>query len=359
MKTKWKVKGMVLFVLCSILITVMPAKEVKAQNYLGTLKFGESYNFDETDGMRKYDVVLSKSGRIRINFIANTSDSMGIFWYNDNQEICYENWAYSGSFNDYIDLKAGRYTLIFSGSTLFWGGKPQDSTPATGIMIASFEDSKETYKEDELETNDEYGVASEIKSINKTKVLGQLAVNDSIDYYSFDVKNSQNVTIKYKSPFKSSSVHLFKSSLDLETWEQDLASGSHKIALTLPKGHYYLAIENGNNSITGQYMLEFSTKKLPAVTLKKVTSTAAKTINVSYGKAAVGAYQIQIAKDSKFTKSAKTYTCTGTSKTIKNLQANQTYYVRVRTVSYANSGAKQYNCYSDWSNAKKIKVKKK
>ncbi|MBQ0079528.1 MAG: S8 family serine peptidase [Eubacterium sp.] len=70
----------------------------------------------------------------------------------------------------------------------------------------------------------------------------------------------------------------------------------------------------------------------------------------------IGGYQVQIAKDSKFTTGVKTYTVSGYTKyykKIKGLSRKTTYYVHVRT--YIKVGGKYY--YSSWSSAKAKKTK--
>ena len=70
----------------------------------------------------------------------------------------------------------------------------------------------------------------------------------------------------------------------------------------------------------------------------------------------IGYYQIQYARNSKFTSGKKTVTVKGykaTSKKIKGLKKGKTYYVRVRT--YMKVDGTKY--YSKWSAAKKVKTK--
>lgn len=358
MKTKGRAQLLAIIMLCSIIMTAMPPKEVKAATYLQTLQFGTSYNFGSEGGYRKFDLVLNKSGRVVINFIAqNSDDGTGIYLYNENETKRMMLVGYSGSYKCSFDLKAGNYVIIFNNSSGSGGhyvsGDPYDKAPADGTMIASFTDSQETFEENLLETNDEYGVASEITLADKKAIKGQFAINDTVDYYSFDVKKDQKLTVNYITSVESSTIHVYKDSLDLEYWSENLTSGSHKTILTLPKGHYYLSVENKNTDSTGNYTLKFSVSGLSSVKLKSVNSTSAKTINVNCAKASVDGYQIQIATDSKFKKAVKTYTSTAASKKITNLKSKTTYYVRVRTITYA----KDYKCYSAWSSSKKINVK--
>lgn len=66
-------------------------------------------------------------------------------------------------------------------------------------------------------------------------------------------------------------------------------------------------------------------------------------------------YQVQIALNSKFTKSKKTITTTKLNVSVAKLKKNKTYYVRVRAY---NSGKDKKKVYGKWSLVKKVKVKK-
>ncbi|MBQ7504112.1 MAG: fibronectin type III domain-containing protein [Ruminococcus sp.] len=69
-------------------------------------------------------------------------------------------------------------------------------------------------------------------------------------------------------------------------------------------------------------------------------------------------YQIQYARNKKFTKSKKTVTIKSvkiTSKKIKKLKSNTKYYVRIRTYKKVNG----LNYYSGWSKVKSVKTLKK
>lgn len=100
----------------------------------------------------------------------------------------------------------------------------------------------------------------------------------------------------------------------------------------------------------------------PAVKVKKATvkmakSSKKKTLLVQWKKiSGVTGYQVQLARNKKFTKGKKTYTVKKakvTKKTVKKLKRKKTYYVRVR--GYRTVNGKKY--YGGWSKYKKAKVK--
>ncbi len=137
---------------------------------------------------------------------------------------------------------------------------------------------------------------------------------------------------------------------------------------------YTISYPNGNKNVgkhtavvkcKGNYEGEgtFTFKVLPKGTTLGTVTAGKKTLTVKWKKQSakmstsrITGYQVQIAKNSKFTKGKKTATVKGYSKLSKkftNLTSKKTYYVRVRTYKKINGT----NYYSKWSKSKSIKVK--
>ncbi|MDO4976633.1 MAG: leucine-rich repeat protein [Eubacteriales bacterium] len=93
-------------------------------------------------------------------------------------------------------------------------------------------------------------------------------------------------------------------------------------------------------------------------TLASVSNVKGKKMLVKWKKnVSGGGYQIQYAKNSRFTSGLKTVNVTKNTvvkKTIAKLAKSKKYYVRIRT--YKNVGGKTY--YSNWSVTKAVKIKK-
>lgn len=93
-------------------------------------------------------------------------------------------------------------------------------------------------------------------------------------------------------------------------------------------------------------------------TIKKLSNLSGRKMKVSYTKNKnVTGYEIQYSPYKNFlyyTQTVKVKGKNNTSKTIKNLTKNQTYYVRVR--SYVKSGSN--TVAGNWSSVKKVKIKK-
>ena len=95
----------------------------------------------------------------------------------------------------------------------------------------------------------------------------------------------------------------------------------------------------------------------PNMNLGKVKA-GKKQLNVKWKRATgnVSGYELQLATNKKFSKGVKTYNigkAKTTSKKIKKLKSNKTYYVRIR--NYREESSTKF--FSDWSKAKKVKVK--
>ncbi|SHJ57448.1 hypothetical protein SAMN02745136_00427 [Anaerocolumna jejuensis DSM 15929] len=324
------------------------------------LVFGESYTFDGTGGMQRFDLTLEKSGSIDIKFVSNSTDgSSGVFVYTEGGNKKLTSYGFTGSYKKSIDLKAGTYVLIFNYSNGTKGtnihGEPYDNSPANGIMSTSFTDANETYAEDATITNDEYGVASNILSVDNAILQGQFALNDSVDYYTFSTTQAQNLNLYFSSKLDSVNIQLFNDLLDFDLKKDGLVAGSNKFSIVLPKGTYYLAVKNAKTDFTGNYQLKLSTSDITKTSIKSLKSPKKSALNITVNKQAnITGYQIQIATNSTFTQNKKSYLITSNSKSITNLKSKITYYVKVRTYSTAVNGEK---CYSSWSAIKSVNIK--
>lgn len=138
--------------------------------------------------------------------------------------------------------------------------------------------------------------------------------------------------------------------------------------MTLSAGTYYLAVSGdesydqwektklvGNeHKNMGVVNLKITTVKRPSIS--KLTNVKGKKMQVS-GKTVSGAkgYEVQYALDSKFKKGVKIVNARGAKATIKGLQKNKKYYVRIRAYKLDEEGKK---LTSAWSTAKSVNIKK-
>ena len=93
------------------------------------------------------------------------------------------------------------------------------------------------------------------------------------------------------------------------------------------------------------------------MTVTALTSSKAGTIKLKWKKLyGADGYEIQYARNAKFTKNKKKVTvkkAAATSKTIKKLKKKSRYYVRIRAYKKANGKT----AYSKWSAKKSVKCK--
>lgn len=350
MKKMKKLVGLLVF-LAAFCFGIVATPETAKADVLLDFNLNNTYELKYEDRIHDFEgVELANSGRMTFKFIADDSSAKStIAIYDETDTRIFWKDEIRGSYNISVDLKAGTYTFRFYNSNYgsFRG-------PADGLLAFSFKDAKETYKENALDTNDQAGAASYIKSVKNKKVNGQFAANDTVDFYKFKLTKPQKLSLTFKSTLSDVQLHLYNSSLDYEL-RYNLSTGTNKYTEVLPKGTYYVSFENDEDATTGNYTLQLKTSDLKKASLKTLKSTAKKQAKATWKKASgVDGYQIQIATNSKFTKGKKSYTTTKTSYTMKKLTSQKTYYVRIRTYTIAENGKK---CYSDWSKVEKIKVK--
>lgn len=132
------------------------------------------------------------------------------------------------------------------------------------------------------------------------------------------------------------------------------------ISLNLKKGNYYIIADGIMGTYkTTTFRLKPTYKGFPATNIKRLTNKAKKKLKITWTKkTSVSGYQVQIAANSKFTKSRKTYTIKKnktTSKTVSKLKKSKKYYVRVRTYTTTLDKSK---VYSKWSKVKNKKITK-
>lgn len=118
--------------------------------------------------------------------------------------------------------------------------------------------SGETYAEDNGGSNNSIEAASNI-SIGK-KYLGQIALNDHVDFYKFALSSSKKIVMQINSPIEWMCVKLFDAR-GTEFWSSNLRRSSttnvisYDQLIELEKGIYYIAIQR-DGSYWGNYTLE-------------------------------------------------------------------------------------------------------
>ena len=319
----------------------MPVTEAHAASNIdgGSIIWGESYTLPENENY-EYTFRLEKSGRFRIQYVTkSTLARISIYDFYGNEVGWDSTTPANQTTTVWFDLLAGDYRLVADGDV--------------GSFVTAFSESGETYSENYTEKNNEQSMATEIKS--NASFTGQFASNDDKDYYKLDASKSGVYAITVNSGVNKMRLGLYSEDLSYSYEITDITGGTHKYALVIPEGTYYLVVTNANTNFTGTYKIKTSLSSVASSAVKSVSCPASKKLKATVTKkSGVEGYQIQIATNTSFTSNKKTASITSTSKTFTGLKSGKKYYVRVRTYVTAQNGSK---VYSGWSKAKSVTVK--
>ena len=334
-----------------------------------------------TDQQNKllYKFDINSSGRIQIDAIAQISCvTYRIYDYVGNEVWC-QWWIESNGttgqslISDSVDLLKGTYYFCV-----------EQCDGGTGIFnfILSFTSANESFVETENGTNNSLSTANNI-TLN-TNYNGQIAKNDSVDFYKFTINSSGRLYINAIAKIYRITYRIYNSVGD-EVWckwwigangttNQSIISDS----VDLLKGTYYFCVEQCDGG-TGNYTFSISDKKpsLPKAAASNTSikrssngksSTASKkpvkvnrvavkkslkrTVKISWAKVSgAKGYQVKWATNKNF-KKAK-YKFTSKRKiTLKKLKKKK-YFVKVRAYKTINGNT----YYGKWSKTVKVKVK--
>lgn len=358
--------------------------------YNGQIAYNDDKDF--------YKFALSDSGMITINATFYKMKHVSWKLYDEDGVELYYNNPYWNSTSENIVVQENVY--LTSGSYYLCVSK-YDYNGNYSFSIP-FTSSGESFKEGNGGNNNTLATASQI-SVGKT-YKGLIAINDTKDFYTFDV-TSNAVVINVDAYYHYGDVVLYDSN-GKELWTEWLSRSWNSVKNTanlskrtvLETGKYYLAISKSDDP--GNYTLNISllTQDNCPHEYESVWHSATyfgqgyytytckwcgKTYNGDYsGKLLLGTpsisryssygltkrlrvqwttvynasgYQLAYCTKKNF-KGAKKITIKGGSKNyriIKKLKKKKNYYVRVR--AYVKSGSKK--AYSSWSSKLKLKTR--
>ena len=182
---------------------------------------------------------------------------------------------------------------------------------------------------------------------------------DVEDWYRVTIPENKKYTIKCVA--YQSIVRVKLSDLDLNgVGSLYCDRGTDTDSFYLPAGTYYILVEGSPSKYT--LSMDVSNTEQPSVT--KVKAIKHKKVDVTFNNVVgINGYQIRYSTNKNFTKNVKTKTfeinksrfANGNKRvyTISKLKKNKKYYFQIR--SYVDHNNVRY--YSDWSKAKKVKVK--
>lgn len=174
-----------------------------------------------------YKIAFSESGRINLT-VTTTMGRTTYYLYNASNVRVWGN-HYSNGLNEQIYLTAGTYYLQVSKSESF----------GNYSLKATFESASESFAENQNTNNNSLENASSI--VLGTEYKGQLAHNDTVDYYTFTLATPQKVTVSVTTPMDRTSYHIYNAS-NVRVWGESRANGIAVDTEVLPAGTYYLMI---------------------------------------------------------------------------------------------------------------------
>ena len=336
----------------------------------------------KNDSVDFYNFTINNSERLYINAIAQIREVNYRIYNNKGEEVWSNEYIYANGttgqsvISDDVDLLKGTYYFCIE----------QYSGTGNFNFILTFTSANESFSETNDITNNTFSTANNI-NLNTT-YNGQIAKNDSVDFYNFTINNSERLYINAIAQIREVNYRIYNNKGE-EVWSNEYiyangTTGQSVISddVDLLKGTYYFCIERYSG--TGNYTFSISDKKpsLPKATAKQTSnsntsikrssngksSTASKKtakvksvkltakkkkLNVKWKKVngATG-YEVMYAKNNKF-KGKKTVKVKKNKVTLKRLKSKKKYFVKVRAYKTINGNTS----YGKWSKTVKVKVK--
>lgn len=197
------------------------------------LTFGTEYQgqLAVNDTADFYKFVMPESGRVKLK----VTTTMGYTWYTLYDSVETEIWGddYNKGVEGELYLKAGTYYCVVS--------KRNDY--GNYSFSVSYDESGESFKENEATNNNSFENASDITF--GTDYKGQLALNDTADYYKFVLTESGKINIKVTTTMGYTWYTLYNE-VESEVWGDDYTNGVDGMTY-LTAGTYYFVISKKND----------------------------------------------------------------------------------------------------------------
>lgn len=351
-------------VLSCFVIPIQAHAENVPKNGYQRLAFNTKYSglIDSGDQFYRYSFDLSKSGNVKI--LIHTEEKSGLnkieyfgprmTLYNNAGDKLFELEMADGNYIADVDLLAGSYYFDLQRNVSYSG-----SINSFNLSV-KYTDSAETRSEHMLDTNNSINTPSTY-TLNKS-IIGQLAVNDDMDVYSFRLTKPSYVYLNmFTSVIREYSIDITNSSGENVFSQSEIGLGRKKFNCFLPEGLYYFTIHRVRNEYGyyGRYAFTISRTDIPGTQFKKIKNVKKRSVALNWKKSSkASGYQVQISTSKKFKKGTKNQFIEerGTTKhKFSGLKKKKTYYVRIRTFVKTNDGKKHF---SGWSKVKTVRVKK-
>ena len=255
-----RIKYMIIVCLCLIFSSIqMTNMKSDASTVRKTLTLGSSDYITLDDGDEViYSFTVSKPGRVQFDI---TTYGYGLYWslydgdgdgLNTNNPLNYNSISEFGNNSFYIDLKGGAYYINICS---------YNSNKITCSMKTSYKEATVT----ETEPNNSFMGA--VKLVSDKAAYGQLAIDDSLDIYTFSISKTVDVRYKIKSNYLSRVILTLYDSDGNTEYRQTIYKNNdlddvleYTISRRLTEGKYYLCVESDDHYCTGSYGIVYSSK---------------------------------------------------------------------------------------------------
>ncbi len=255
------------------------------------VSFGQTYQgqIASNDDQDFFRFVLSSSGRFDFSAIANMEFIRYILYDSDGHEFWSNNYNWNSvtklsTANTETYLTKGTYYLCVCKDG-YWNYTDHART-GTYSLSASFVSSRESFTETGWGINNSQADASTI-SIGRS-YKGQIAENDTADFYRFDLATKDAITFSASAQMEFVRYILYNSSGDeiwsySYNWNSNSYESTAKIERELEKGAYYLCItQDGywnytHHERTGTYSFNLTDSTPGAIATVTATASAGKT----------------------------------------------------------------------------------
>lgn len=207
-----------------------------------------------------YQFTLQKSGRITLTTLADISTVDYYIHDSTGKEL----WHIIPSWNtttklistsNTIDLTAGTYYFVIS----YYAYSTSSPTGNYTFQLSSM-DAGESFAESGNGTNNTIYAANPIAL--QTRYQGQLALNDSKDFYQFTVASSGNITVAVNAGIYRAYFKIYDSAgkekwSTRESWNSTTQRIDFSKEVKLTAGTYYFVVEKYDNN-TGNYSFSLS-----------------------------------------------------------------------------------------------------
>ena len=213
------------------------------KNYSGRITSANTKDF--------YKITLNNSGRLTINIDSNIEQVICYFYDADGNRLWYtdKEWnsvSEQNNFSVWSDITSGTYYIAVTGEG--WYSWDKLSTGSYTLRLG-FTSAGETFKEPQGGNNNNMASATKI-STGKT-YKGQIADNDTTDFYKITLANSGRIKISLDGNMRWSRYYLYDASgNELHSGWQEWNSVSKRNTFAdihdVTSGTYYIAITGQN-----------------------------------------------------------------------------------------------------------------